>query len=129
MRNPFKDLSLVLLLAAFTFCSLQEQSLEQNPPGRELIPMLPNTADPQIAEYIRNILQDKNGDLWLGTNGYGVAHYDGDSVSYYSNPQGFAGQQITGITEDRDKNIWFSTDQGVVKFDWTNNSEGNKQFT
>jgi ligand-binding sensor domain-containing protein len=69
--------------------------------------------NPQIAEYIRHIYQDKNGNLWFGTNGYGVAHYDGDSVSYYSHDQGFDGQQITGITEDQEKNIWFATDKGL----------------
>ena len=85
--------------------------------------------NPQIAEYIRHIFQDKNGNLWFGTNGYGVAHYDGDSVSYFSNAQGFDGQQITGITEDPEKNIWFATNQGVVKYDWSSNNEGGKRFT
>jgi len=85
--------------------------------------------NPQIADYIREIFQDKNGNLWLGTNGYGVAHVDGDSVAYYSNAQGFNGQQITGITEDPEKNIWFATDQGVVKYDWSINKNNSKQFT
>jgi len=83
----------------------------------------------QISEYIRHIFQDKNGNLWFGTNGYGVAHYDGDSISYFSNAQGFDGQQITGISEDREKNIWFATDHGVVKYDWSSNNEGGKRFT
>lgn len=82
----------------------------------------------QIAEYIRDIFQDKNGNLWFGTNGYGVAHYDGDSISYYSNTQGFNGQQITGITVDQKKNIWFATDQGIVKYDWSSTADGKKQF-
>ena len=64
--------------------------------------------NPPISEYIRNMYQDKNGNFWFGTNGYGVAHFDGDHVSYYSLEQGFGGQQITGITEDSEKNIWFS---------------------
>ncbi|MGD1889747.1 MAG: two-component regulator propeller domain-containing protein, partial [Cyclobacteriaceae bacterium] len=84
--------------------------------------------DPQIAEYIRHIFQDKNGNLWFGTGGNGVAYYDGDRVSYFSNAQGFHGQQITGITEDPEKNMWFATDQGVVKYDWLSNDEGGKRF-
>ena len=83
----------------------------------------------QIADYIRNIFQDKNGNLWFGTNGYGVAHYNGDSISYFSLAQGFEGHQITGITEDLDKNIWFATDKGVVKYDLSDNVEGGKRIT
>jgi len=85
--------------------------------------------NPPISEYIRNMYQDKNGNFWFGTNGYGVAHFDGDHVSYYSLEQGFGGQQITGITEDSEKNIWFSTDRGVVSFDWSSDDAGNKRFT
>ena len=89
----------------------------------------PDTNTEQIAEYIRHIFQDKNGDLWLGTGGYGVAIYHGDSLTYYSNPQGFVGQQITGISEDPQKNIWFATDQGIVKYAWRTKLDGSRQFS
>ncbi len=85
-------------------------------------------SSPQIASYIRHIYEDKNGHFWFGTNGLGVAHYDGDSVIYYSINEGFGGEQITGISEDKDKNIWFATDRGAVLFDWNENSNGQKIF-
>lgn len=94
-----------------------------------LIPQSVPDHNLQIAEYIRNIYEDKNGGLWFGTNGFGVAHYNGDNVSYYSIPEGFHGHQITGITEDLEKNIWFATDQGIVKYEWTNNPDGSEKFT
>ena len=108
---------LLFTLTFFNACSGQEKSAEGNQPTKEPHSVSDTPANPQIAEYIRHIFQDKNGNLWFGTNGYGVAHYDGDSVSYFSNAQGFDGQQITGITEDLEKNIWFATDQGIVKYD------------
>jgi len=83
----------------------------------------------QIAEYIRHIFQDKNGSFWFGTNNYGVAHFDGESLSYFSNEQGFEGNQINGITEDPEKNIWFATNKGVVKYDWSTTKNGKKLFT
>ena len=84
--------------------------------------------DNQIAGYVRHIFEDKNGQLWFGTNGYGVVHYTGDSVTYYSIAQGFGGQQITGIAEDLEKNLWFATDQGVVKYDWSMTDNGGLKF-
>ena len=85
-------------------------------------------AGPQIAEYVRNILEDQYGNLWFGTNGYGIGVYDGKKVSYYSTAQGFNGQQITGIAEDPDKNIWFATNLGVVKYALSGDASGEKKF-
>lgn len=82
----------------------------------------------QIAKYIRHIFQDKNGNFWFGTNRFGVAHFDGHSISYYSTKQGIEGRQITGITEDAEKNIWFATNHGVVIYDWSTTKNGEKSF-
>lgn len=118
---------LLLAVILMTSCGSTDQpSPLENTTIEKPSPLQPH---PQIAEYIRNIFQDKNGHFWFGTNGYGVAHYNGDSVSYFSDSQGFAGQQITGIAEDPEKNIWFATDQGIVKYDWSSNAAGEKQFT
>lgn len=117
----------LLVFLLFTSCTAQDKS-----DSGKFIPRLTfdiPQVDLQIAQYIRNIYQDKNGHFWFGTNNYGVAHYNGDSLSYYSNVQGFHGGQITGITEDAQKNIWFSTNQGVVKYEWKETKSGQKAFT
>ncbi len=106
-------------------CTQQEQIAPE--PTLQQVDNRVDVAFP-IADYIRNIYQDKNGHFWMGTNGYGVAHYNGETVDYYSNAQGFNGQQITGIAEDLHQNIWFSTDQGVVKYERKKNSKEKKQF-
>ncbi len=82
----------------------------------ELFPIKTDVKTP-VAQYVRNIHQDKNGDLWFGTNGLGVGRYDGRELHYYSTAEGFGGSQITGISEDPNGNLWFSTDQGVVRYD------------
>ncbi|MCB0685049.1 MAG: hypothetical protein KDC53_00950 [Saprospiraceae bacterium] len=121
---------LIFLVVFITSCEGQLKVPEENqetsePPINSITPK-----DLQIADYVRNILQDKDGHLWFGTNGYGVAHYDGKRVSYYSVNESFHGQQITGMTEDSVHNLWFATDQGVVKYPWAiNSNQSKKQFT
>lgn len=116
-----------LLFCLITACTEQEKPIKEHQlvPETELI----SNAEAQIAEYVRNTVQDKNGGLWFGTNNLGVAHYNGDSLLYYSNEQGFGGGQITGMVEDLDENLWFATNQGVVKYDWSTTKEGDKLFT
>ena len=71
----------------------------------------------RVSEFVRRIFHDKNGSLWLGTNGDGVCRYDGRSLAYFSTREGLSGNQITGIIEDKDGNLWFSTSGGVSKYD------------
>jgi len=121
--------ALLFIMTLLTSCTAQDKSRETPKLSKEPLIFRHTPPDEQVAQYIRNIYEDKNGNLWFGTNGYGVAHYDGDSVSYFSIGEGFHGQQITGITEDQESNIWFATDQGVVLYDWSENDEGGKRFT
>ncbi len=121
-------LNLLLCLIVFS-ASCDQQKKSTNLAYKENLSTKITTTNPQIAQYIRHIFQDKNGHFWLGTNSYGVAYVDGDSLSYFSMEQGFSGYQITGISEDPEKNLWFATDQGVVKYDWSLTKKGKKQFT
>lgn len=131
--------SLLILVASATSCSSRKTSSSPEvsqatndpvsaPDVFSTILPLPDP-NPQIAEYIRHIFQDKNGNFWFGTNNYGVAHYDGNNLVYFTEEQGFGGGQITGITEDPQQNLWFATDRGIVKYDWSETETGEKSFT
>ncbi len=115
----------ILLIIVARSCHSQSKSTD--PILNSIENTITDASSKQIAEYIRNIYEDKFGGLWFGTNGLGVAHYDGEKVNYYSIPERFYGEQITGISEDQDKNIWFSTNQGIVQCLWDN--EDSKSFT
>ena len=71
----------------------------------------------QVAEYIVAAIEDSKGNLWFGTNGQGVARWDGTSLRYFSIGDGLIGDVVTGIAEDRDGHLWFGTHTGVSKFD------------
>ena len=81
----------------------------------------PSGLDPdpalQVSEYIRRIFQDKDGNLWFGTNYDGVGRYDGDSLTYFSTKEGLSGIAVMGIIEDKDGNLWFGTNGGISKYD------------
>ena len=53
----------------------------------------------------------------MGTNGDGVARYDGDTLEYFSQYAGFGGAAVRGIVEDKEGNVWFGTSGGLTKYD------------
>jgi ligand-binding sensor domain-containing protein len=71
----------------------------------------------QISEYVREVFQDHDGDLWFGTNGEGVCRYDGQSLTYFSVNEGLAGTAIRGIVQDQAGAMWFATDGGISRYD------------
>jgi len=73
--------------------------------------------DGQLCQHLRKIFQDKNGDLWFGTNVYGLMRYNGDTLEYFSDKEGLPGGRITGIVEDEKGNIWFGSYGGLTKYD------------
>ncbi len=70
-----------------------------------------------VSQYIRSIFEDSKGNLWFGTLGEGVVRYDVNTLTYFSNPDGFINNTVYAINEDRNGHIWFGTDQGVYKYD------------
>lgn len=73
--------------------------------------------DGQLCQHLRKIFQDSKGNLWFGTNVYGLMLYDGDSLQYITEKDAFSGGRVTGIAEDSTGNIWFATAFGLNKYD------------
>lgn len=73
----------------------------------------------QIAEYVVAAFEDSQGSLWFGTNGQGVARYDGNSLRYLSIGDGLVGDVVTDIAEDRAGRLWFGTQTGASRLDGT----------
>ncbi len=71
--------------------------------------------DGQLCQHLRRIFQDSKGNLWFGTNVYGLMRYDGDTLVYFDEKDGLG--RITGIAEDKEGNIWLGTSGGLTKYD------------
>lgn len=75
---------------------------------------LPSNA---ISQFVRQIFEDSRGHYWFGTNGDGVARFDGRGVEYFSIEQGLGGAAVRGIEEDAAGHVWFATSGGITRFD------------
>ena len=71
----------------------------------------------QLCQHLRRIHQDKSGNLWMGTNVYGLMRYNGDTLEYFSRKEGLDGGRITEIVEDEIGNVWFASAGGLIRYD------------
>ncbi len=70
------------------------------------------------SSYVVSILEDKNGNLWFGTDGGGVSKYDGKTFTHYTDKEGLSNNVVYSILEDKSGNLWFGTyGGGVSKYD------------
>jgi ligand-binding sensor domain-containing protein len=62
------------------------------------------------------LLTDRNKTLWVGTNSAGLYHVHDGFADHYGSAQGLSGNYVLGIYEDKEGNIWVTTDRGVDLF-------------
>jgi len=65
------------------------------------------------SSFVRAVLEDKRGNIWLGTRG-GVSVYNGESFTHYRENEGLSNNFIRAIAEDQSGNIWLGTEGGGV---------------
>jgi PAS domain S-box-containing protein len=64
-------------------------------------------------EEVRALLVDRQGTVWLGTSGSGVACYRGGEVNFLHRTNGLANDYITCLMEDQEGSIWIGTRNGL----------------
>jgi ligand-binding sensor domain-containing protein len=62
------------------------------------------------------LLMDRNQTLWVGTESQGLYHIHGGHADHYGAAQGLTGERVNSIYEDREGNLWITTDKGVDLF-------------
>ncbi len=62
------------------------------------------------------LLRDRDGGLWIGTNGNGLFHVHQGKTDQFTRADGLSGNAILSLFEDREGNIWVSTNEGLDRF-------------
>ncbi|WP_437920326.1 hybrid sensor histidine kinase/response regulator transcription factor [Sphingobacterium sp. LRF_L2] len=73
---------------------------------------------PLLSNQVISVYEDRNNKLWFGTLGGGVCIYDHqlDSFKHLTVSDGLANNNVYGILQDGDGQIWFSTNRGLSRY-------------
>ncbi len=65
------------------------------------------------------IIEDSNGYLWIGTQGGGLARFDGREFKVYTTRDGLLSNIINYLKLDSRQNLWIVHPRGITRFDGT----------
>jgi len=71
----------------------------------------------KLGIHLWYVFQDRENNYWFGSDGEGVFRYDGKSIVNYTTKHGLPNDRIRQIQQDEDGNMYFSTLDGICKFD------------
>ena len=75
---------------------------------------LPGFSSSQLP--VTAVLQDRQGSLWIGTDGDGLYRIHGSQVDHYRQEEGLTSNSVNDIYEDTEGDIWVTTAKGLDKF-------------
>lgn len=104
-----------LFLLAALFCSCAEQYSHQNHQQLEMTVPVVVSDSLRFSSGITAIFQDQKGNYWLGSHQEGLASYDGQTFTYFTEKNGLLDNQIQSIQEDDQGIIWIATTNGISR--------------
>jgi len=75
-------------------------------------PKIETTINNDTKDWITEIKEDLEGNMWFSRDGYGIAKYDGNSFKHYIKKDGLHSNNVTEIEIDNQNNLWFGMRNG-----------------
>lgn len=118
MRRVLPMLALSLI-TALPICTARHDKRADAGPVQE--PALPPPAKgkvvSELGKSVMYVFHAKNNDYWFGSNDRGVYRYDGKTIVNFTTKDGLVSNRIRGVQEDKSGNVYFTTYEGISKFD------------
>jgi len=104
------------VLAGITSKGLWELAGDQWVPHRFRSVSKPDEwmADREIKS--NKLLRDRDGGLWIGTEGLGLLHVKDGQADSFTRTEGLSGNIACSLFEDREGNVWYGSERGVDRF-------------
>ncbi|MEO8067648.1 MAG: two-component regulator propeller domain-containing protein [Flavobacteriales bacterium] len=68
-------------------------------------------------ENVLCLHEDRDGNIWAGTDGGGLSRIDSASITTWGEAEGLPNETIWSIAEDGGGNLWIATLNGLVRYD------------
>jgi len=75
------------------------------------------------------VFEDKEENIWIGTNSEGLCKYMGDRFSHYKEKDGLQNNIVQGIDQDSVGNFWLATAGGIVQMNFDKTTPQFKNYT
>jgi ligand-binding sensor domain-containing protein/serine phosphatase RsbU (regulator of sigma subunit) len=75
------------------------------------------------------VFEDKEENIWIGTNSEGLCKYMGDRFSHYKEKDGLQNNIVQGIDQDSLGNFWLATAGGIVQMTFNKTTPQFKNYT
>ncbi len=76
----------------------------------------PDESIPEQEINSNKLLRDRDGSVWIGTDGRGLLHVQDGQTDAFTRADGLSGNIACSLFEDREGNIWFGSEKGVDRF-------------